>query len=71
MQNLLGGAEAIRGSRKPSIMGDAAHAILTKPAREFTGKFCIDDDVLKAEGKTDLGEYAMDPNAQLLPDYFI
>ena len=71
VQNLLGGAEAIRGSRKPSIMGDAAHAILTKPAREFTGKFCIDDDVLKAEGKTDLGEYAMDPNAQLLPDYFI
>jgi citronellol/citronellal dehydrogenase len=71
VQNLLGGDEAIRGSRKPSIMGDAAHAILTKPAREFTGKFCIDDDVLKAEGKTDLGEYAMDPNAQLLPDYFI
>ena len=71
VQNLLGGEEAMRGSRKPSIMGDAAHAILTKPAREFTGKFCIDDDVLKAEGKTDLGEYAMDPNAQLLPDYFI
>ncbi|HEY0991582.1 MAG TPA: NAD(P)-dependent oxidoreductase [Kofleriaceae bacterium] len=71
VRNLLGGDEAIRGSRKPSIMGDAAHAILTKPAREFTGKFCIDDDVLKAEGKTDLGEYAMDPNAQLLPDYFI
>ena len=71
VKNLLGGDDAIRGSRKPSIMGDAAHAILTKPAREFTGKFCIDDDVLKAEGKTDLGEYAMDPNAQLLPDYFI
>src|ERR1044071_7324767 len=71
VQNLLGGEEAMRGSRKPSIMGDAAHAILTKPSREFTGKFCIDDEVLKAEGKTDLGEYAMDPNAQLLPDYFI
>jgi citronellol/citronellal dehydrogenase len=71
IQNLLGGDAAMRGSRKPSIMGDAAHAILTKPSREFTGKFCIDDDVLAAEGKVDFSEYAMDPNAQLLPDYFI
>ena len=71
IQNLLGGEAAMRGSRKPSIMGDAAHAILIKPSREFTGRFCIDDDVLAAEGKTDLREYAMDPNAQLLPDYFI
>jgi len=71
VQNLLGGATAMRGSRKPAIMGDAAHAILTKPSREFTGKFCIDDEVLLAEGKRDLGEYAMDPTASLLPDYFI
>jgi citronellol/citronellal dehydrogenase len=71
VQNLLGGETAMRGSRKPAIMGDAAHAILTRPSREFTGKFCIDDEVLFAEGKTDLSEYAMDPNAQLLPDYFI
>jgi citronellol/citronellal dehydrogenase len=71
IQNLLGGEAAMRGSRKPSIMGDAAYAILTKPSREFTGKFCIDDEVLLAEGHTDLGEYATDPNAQLLPDFFI
>ena len=71
IQNLLGGEAAMRGSRKPAIMGDAAHAILTKPSREFTGKFCIDDEVLIAEGKKDLSEYAMDPNASLLPDYFI
>jgi citronellol/citronellal dehydrogenase len=71
VQNLLGGDGAIRGSRKPSIMGDAAHAILTRPSREFTGQFCIDDDVLAAEGVTDFRDYAMDPNAQLLPDYFI
>jgi len=71
VQNLLGGEAAMRGSRKPSIMGDAAYEILTKPSRDFTGKFCIDDDVLAASGKTDLSEYAMDPNAQLLPDYFI
>ena len=71
VQNLLGGDVAMRGTRKPSIMGDAAHAILTKPSREFTGRFCIDDDVLAAEGVTDFRDYAMDPNAQLLPDYFI
>jgi citronellol/citronellal dehydrogenase len=71
IQNLLGGEAAMRGSRNPSIMGDAAHAIVTKPSREFTGRFCIDESVLAAEGKTDFSEYAMDPNAQLLPDYFI
>ena len=71
IRNLLGGDAAMRGSRKPAIMGDAAHAILTKPAGDFTGKFLVDDDVLRAEGKTDLAEYAVDPTAQLLPDYFV
>jgi citronellol/citronellal dehydrogenase len=71
VMNLLGGEAAIRGSRKPAIMADAAYAILTTPSRELTGRFCIDDEVLAAAGKTDLSEYAMDPNAQLLPDYFI
>jgi citronellol/citronellal dehydrogenase len=71
IKNLLGGDMAMRGSRKPAIMGDAAYAIVTKPSREFTGRFLIDDEVLAAEGKTDLSEYAMDPTAQLLPDYFI
>ena len=63
--------QILRASRHAAIMADAAHAILTKPSREFTGRFCIDDDVLAAEGVTDFRAYAMDPNAQLLPDYFI
>ena len=71
IQNLLGGAQAMRGSRKPEIMGDAAWHILTRPARECTGNFFIDDDVLKAAGVTDLTEYAVDPTAPLLPDFFI
>ena len=71
IQNLLGGDAAMRGSRKPSIMGDAAYAIFSKPSDEVTGKFFIDDEVLAAEGKTDLTEYAVDPTAQLFPDYFI
>ena len=71
IKNLLGGDAAMRGSRKPAIMGDAAYAILTKPSRDVTGKFFIDDEVLAAEGKTDLSEYAIDPTAQLLPDFFV
>jgi citronellol/citronellal dehydrogenase len=71
VRNLLGGDASIRGSRKPEIMADAAHAVLTKPSRELTGKFLIDDEVLAAEGKTDLSEYAIDPTATLLPDFFV
>ncbi len=54
IQNLLGGDELTRRSRKPEIMGDAAHVILTKPSREFTGNFCIDDEVLESAGVSDL-----------------
>jgi len=71
VKNLLGGDAAIRGSRQPAIMGDAAHAIFTKPSREYTGRFLIDDEVLAAEGKTDLSEYAVDPSAPLMGDFFI
>lgn len=46
VQNLLGGDEAMAKARTPEIMGDAAHAIFTRPARECTGNFFIDDEVL-------------------------
>jgi citronellol/citronellal dehydrogenase len=52
-------------------MGDAAHAILTKPSRSFTGQFCIDEDVLTEAGIKDLSVYSFVPGADLLPDYFI
>jgi citronellol/citronellal dehydrogenase len=71
VQNLLGGDQMVRGSRKPEIMGDAAHAILTRPSRECTGNFFIDDEVLAAEGVTDLSGYAVDPTATLMPDFFV
>ena len=57
VQNLLGGDEAMARSRRPEIMGDAAYAIFTRPARECTGNFFIDDEVLAEAGKTDLTEY--------------
>ena len=57
VQNLLGGDAAMARSRSPEIMGDAAHEIFTRPSRECTGNFFIDDEVLAEAGKTDLGEY--------------
>ena len=51
---------------------DAAHAILSKPSREFTGNFCIDDLVLHAAGVRDFSVYAAVPGAtQFLPDFFV
>jgi len=71
VQNLLGGDELTRRSRRPEIMADAAHIILTKPSREFSGNFCIDDEVLESVGITDLSAYAVDPSMQLAPDFFV
>ena len=64
VQNLLGGDATIRGSRTPDIMADAAYAILTRPSRECTGNFFIDDDVLRADGVTDLVEVPDGPRAR-------
>ena len=50
---------------------DAAYAIFNRPSAECTGNFFIDDDVLKAEGVTDLDHYAVPPGADLLPDFFV
>jgi citronellol/citronellal dehydrogenase len=71
VQNLLGGDATVRRSRKPEIMGDAAHVILTRPSRDYTGKFLIDDDVLRSAGVTDLSVYQYESGADLLPDFFI
>jgi len=71
VQNLLGGEQMMRGSRKPEIMADAAHFILTRPSREWTGRFCIDDETLAAAGVTDLSSYAVTPGAPLIPDFFV
>jgi citronellol/citronellal dehydrogenase len=57
VQNLLGGDAAMARSRRPEIMADAAHAVLTRPAREATGHCYLDDEVLAEEGITDLAPY--------------
>jgi len=71
VQNLLGGDQAIAGCRTVEIMADAAHVILTRPSTEYTGQFCVDDDVLRSVGITDLTKYAVTPGAPLVPDFFV
>ncbi|MFI5299018.1 MAG: SDR family oxidoreductase [Polyangiales bacterium] len=71
VMNLLGGEESVRSSRKPEIMGDAAHAVLTRDAKKTSGNFFIDDDVLREEGVTDLDKYAFAPGAHLATDLFL
>jgi citronellol/citronellal dehydrogenase len=69
--NLLGGEETAKHGRTPEIVADAAHAIVTRPSRETTGNFFLDDDVLRAEGVTDLERYRVDPAEELWPDLFV
>jgi citronellol/citronellal dehydrogenase len=71
VRNLLGGDTMAQSSRKPEIMADAAHAILCRPSRTCTGNFFIDEEVLLAEGVTDLSPYAHDPSAPLVADFFV
>jgi citronellol/citronellal dehydrogenase len=71
VRNLLGGDDLIRRSRKPEILADAAHIILSKPSREFSGNFCIDDEVLESAGITDLTPYAVDPSVEPVADFFV
>jgi citronellol/citronellal dehydrogenase len=71
VKNILGGDALMRSSRSPDILADAAHVILTKDARSFTGNFIIDDTFLAGEGVTDFDRYRVDPTQPLAPDFFV
>jgi len=58
--------------RKPEILADAAYFILTSDAKQHTGNFYIDDELLAAHGVTDLDPYAVKPGTKrFIPDFFI
>lgn len=71
--NMLGGEAMTQRCRTPEVMADAAHAILTRPSREFTGNFCVDEDVLREAGVEDFSPYRPEGVAEedLLLDYFL
>ncbi len=68
--NMIPGIDPAR-CRLPAIVADAAHAVLTTPARGFTGRFLIDEDVLRARGIENFDAYAVTPGAWPLPDLFL
>ncbi|BFY99387.1 hypothetical protein BsWGS_02427 [Bradybaena similaris] len=68
---MLGSAEVKEQCRTVDIVSDAAYVILTRNSKEFSGNFCIDDEVLRSVGVTDLEQYACVPGSKLLPDFFL
>lgn len=71
VKNLLGGDDMVNMSRKPDILADAAYFILSRSAKECSGNFFVDDEVLASEGITDLDKYAVTPGGPLMPDFFV
>ncbi|EGD83344.1 short-chain dehydrogenase/reductase SDR [Salpingoeca rosetta] len=74
LQNVLGGDAMMKIARKPEIMADAAHFILTRRSDKCTGNFFVDDEVLASEGVRDLQKYKVDPtlpDSELCPDFFV
>lgn len=71
--NVITGPELRKKCRKVEIMADAAHVILTRPARETTGNFFIDDEVLRSAGLTHFERYRHPGTAEtdLIPDFFV
>jgi citronellol/citronellal dehydrogenase len=70
VQFIVGGDEAMKRARTPEIMADAAHSILRRDSRSFTGNFCIDDEILGDEG-VDLSGYSAAGEADLQLDIFV
>jgi citronellol/citronellal dehydrogenase len=59
-------------TRKPEILSDAAHIILTSDAKTTSGRFFIDDALLGEHGVTDFDRYAVVPGTKdLIPDFFV
>ncbi|MBB2774288.1 MULTISPECIES: SDR family oxidoreductase [Mycolicibacterium] len=63
------GADALKTSRDPKIMADAAVEVLSRPARETTGQCFIDSAVLASAGVSDLSRYGGGDNPTL--DIFV
>ncbi len=72
VRNMPGGERLAEGARRPDIVADAAHAILTRSSRETTGNFFTDEEVLTQEGITDFAAYGSGvPGSPLVPDIFL
>ena len=68
---MLGGRVRTEQCRRPEIVADAAHAILTRSSLECTGRHFIDEEALTEAGITDFEQYAVQPGTPLAPDLFV
>ncbi|MEE2767402.1 MAG: NAD(P)-dependent oxidoreductase [Pseudomonadota bacterium] len=71
ISNVVAGTTALPHCRKPEIMADAACAILSRDGGSFSGRFCIDDVLLKEEGVENFGVYRVDSEQELWSDFFV
>ncbi len=62
--------QVVKGSNKPEIYAEATYQIALKPAKTFTGNFCIDETVLR-EVSIDPSQYAVDSTATPVKDIFL
>ncbi|MEU5841996.1 NAD(P)-dependent oxidoreductase [Rhodococcus sp. NPDC047139] len=67
--NTPDGEALLAASRSPEIMADAAVEILSRPAKETTGRCFVDADVLAEAGVTDLSRYGGGDNPRW--DFFL
>ena len=61
----------LRASRKPAIVADAAHHILTRDSRTCSGNFFVDEQVLREAGVKNFEQYAVVPGMPLFNDLFL
>jgi citronellol/citronellal dehydrogenase len=58
--------------RKPEILSDSAYIIFNRSAKDCTGNFFIDDELLASEGITDLEKYSVVPGTkEFIQDLFV
>ena len=52
-------------------MADAAWTVVNMNSANYTGRFLIDEEVLRESGITDFDQYAVNPGGELMPDLFL
>jgi citronellol/citronellal dehydrogenase len=70
---LIAGQDARKKTRRPQIVADAAYWIITQPSRTVTGRFFLDDEVLRNAGVTDFSRYRGEGVREndLMGDFFL
>jgi len=63
--------ELMQACRKPEIMADAAHHMLTQDSKTMTGNFFTDEEILSKAGVSDFAEYAVNPDVPLYQDLYL